>query len=160
MRSFLVTVCAMTLLTACACGHKAGDSVSSSGSNVITPTSAANMVFEKDLMKLGDRVFFAYDSAALTPEARAVLAKHADFIKSHKGDLTYTIEGHTDERGTTEYNLALGEKRAHSAKRFLVSHGVQGSRVKVVSYGKEKPVALGHDEDSWGQNRRAVTVVN
>lgn len=160
MRSFLVTVCAATLLTACACGHKAGNDDSITSSNVITPTSSENMIFEKELMKLGDRVFFAYDSAALTDEAKATLRKHAEFIKSHKGELTYTIEGHCDERGTTEYNIALGEKRAHSAKKFLASHGIHNSKIKVVSYGKEKPVALGHDEQSWKQNRRAVTVVN
>ncbi len=156
MRSLFLTVCAMTLLTACKCGHQ----IDNSGTNVLTPTTSENMVFEKQLIQLGDRVFFAYNSANLTPESIEMLKKHVEFIKNNKNTLTYTIEGHCDERGTTEYNLALGEKRAYSVLKFFKSHGIDQSKVKIISYGKEKPVALGHDEESWKQNRRAVTVVN
>jgi peptidoglycan-associated lipoprotein len=155
MKNLLVTACTMALLTACSCGHTIGK-----GGNVVTPTASENMIYERELVKLGDRVFFTVDSSALSLESKIALKKQADFIKENKTSLQYTIEGHCDERGTTEYNLALGERRANSAKKFLVSHGIQGSKITIVSYGKERPIALGHKESAWKQNRRSVTVVN
>jgi peptidoglycan-associated lipoprotein len=107
---------------------------------------------------VGDRVFFAFDSSALDPTARDTLIRQAQWLNDNPG-VTATVEGHADERGTREYNLALGARRAEAARAFLVSQGVAGNRLQIVSFGKERPVALGSDEQSWAQNRRAVTVV-
>jgi peptidoglycan-associated lipoprotein len=103
-------------------------------------------------------VYFNYDSAALTPAAQAVLKKKVAYLEKYK-DLSITIEGHCDERGTNEYNLALGERRAESAKNFLVDIGLAASRFTTISYGEEKPVATVNDEESWSKNRRAHFVV-
>ncbi len=107
----------------------------------------------------GDRVFFAYDSAELTAMARQSLRKQADWMKEF-GGVKVTVEGHCDERGTREYNLALGERRASAAKNYLVALGVESSRLKTISYGKERPAVLGAGEGSWSLNRRSVLVVN
>ncbi len=107
---------------------------------------------------VGDRVFFAYNSSALTSEAQAVLDRQAEWLKGN-GSTNVVLEGHADERGTREYNIALGERRASAAKDYLVSTGVSGSRVSTVSYGKERPAVVGNDEGAWSQNRRAVTVL-
>ena len=106
---------------------------------------------------VSDRVFFDYDSSVINSEGEGTLQKQADYLKSHAGT-NVTIEGHCDERGTREYNLALGERRATSAKNYLVSLGVDASRVQTISYGKERPAVVGDDESAWAQNRRAVTV--
>ena len=114
---------------------------------------------QEDLVaNVGDRVFFDFDKYNLKPDARAVLEKQAAWMKQF-ASVTVSIEGHCDERGTREYNLALGERRANSVKDFLVALGISPSRVKTISYGKERPVALGSDEQAWTQNRRGVTVV-
>jgi peptidoglycan-associated lipoprotein len=105
-----------------------------------------------------DRVFFAFDSSELSTENKATLDKQAEWIKSH-GHAHYTVEGHADERGTREYNIALGERRAHSAKKYLLSKGVESNHLNTVSFGKEKPAVHGHDEQAWAQNRRAVTLI-
>lgn len=107
---------------------------------------------------VGDRVFFATDSSALDGIAREVLTRQAQWLNQNPG-VSATIEGHADERGTREYNLALGARRAQAARDFLVAQGVAASRLRTVSFGKERPVALGSDEMSWAQNRRAVSVV-
>lgn len=107
---------------------------------------------------VNEDVYFNYDSAALTPAAQEVLKKKAAFLEKYK-DVSVTIEGHCDDRGTNEYNLALGERRADSAKNFLIDLGLATSRLTTVSYGEEKPVATGSDEDSWAKNRRAHFVV-
>jgi peptidoglycan-associated lipoprotein len=129
-----------------------GASSSSSGGSSIAPGSGRDFV-----INVGDRVFFALDKSNLSGDARATLEKQAAWLKRY-GNVTITLEGHADERGTREYNLALGERRANSAKDFLVALGVSPNRIKVISYGKERPAALGHNETSWRQNRRAVTV--
>lgn len=103
-----------------------------------------------------DRVHFDFDSSNLTSESKATLDKQAAWILNHNFG-RYTVSGHADERGTREYNLALGERRANSVKKHLVSRGVDPKIVSTVSFGKEKPLALGHDEESWKQNRRSVT---
>ena len=103
-------------------------------------------------------IHFVYDSAALTDEARATLEKHALWLQGHR-EARVTIEGHCDERGTVEYNQALGEKRANAARDYLVAAGVAANRVQTLSYGKERPFAEGHDESAWAQNRRANPVV-
>jgi len=106
----------------------------------------------------GDTVLFAYDSYELDGEARATLTKHASWLRANPA-VRVTLEGHCDERGTREYNLALGDRRANSAKNFLASQGVDVARLSTVSYGKERPVAGGGDEAAHAQNRRAVTMV-
>lgn len=105
-----------------------------------------------------DTVHFATDSHDVDGEARGILASQARWLTAHP-NVAVTIEGHCDERGTREYNLALGERRAEAAKDFLVSAGILAGRISVISYGKERPAAEGSDEGSWAQNRRAVTVV-
>ena len=102
--------------------------------------------------------FFDYDKADIRADARDVLAANATWLKKHPS-VQFTIEGHCDERGTAQYNLALGDRRANAAKEYLVSLGVDAGRIKTVSYGKERPFATGHDEDSWQKNRRAHFVV-
>ncbi|MCA1748716.1 MAG: peptidoglycan-associated lipoprotein Pal [Parasphingopyxis sp.] len=105
-----------------------------------------------------DTVYFDTDVHELDPEARSILDSQARWLVANP-DVRVTIEGHCDERGTREYNLALGERRANSAKNYLAARGVDASRMNVISYGKEQPIALGSDPASWAQNRRAVTVV-
>ena len=102
--------------------------------------------------------FFAFDDYSLSEEARTILAADAKLLGAGKS-VKFTIEGHCDERGTVEYNLALGEKRAQAAKNYLVSYGIDASRISTISYGKERPFAAGHDEESWAQNRRAHFVI-
>ena|SRR5438477_3447730 len=98
-------------------------------------------------------IHFEYDSANLTDQARSVLEKHALWLQSHRG-AKVMVEGHCDERGTVEYNLALGEKRARAARDYLASLGVPASRLRIISFGKERPVDPGHNEDAWAKNRR------
>ncbi len=105
-----------------------------------------------------DRVFFATDSHTIDPEARAVLDTQAAWLTRNSA-VRVTIEGHADERGTREYNLALGDRRANAAKNYLASRGVDASRMSVISWGKERPEAEGSDESAWARNRRAVTVL-
>ena len=103
-------------------------------------------------------MLFEYDSSDLTSESRKVLERQAAWLKRY-ADVTVVIQGHCDERGTREYNLALGERRANAVSNFLVALGVSTSRIRTISYGKERPVALGSNETAWSQNRRGVTVV-
>jgi peptidoglycan-associated lipoprotein len=119
-----------------------------------TPGSRADMIAQAGT----DTVHFATDSSDVDAEAKAILAKQAAWLVKYP-NVHVTVEGHCDERGTREYNLALGDRRANSAKDFLVNAGVSAGRISVISYGKERPVATGSDEDAWAQNRRAVTVV-
>ena len=99
------------------------------------------------------KVYFAYDSAALTDTAKAVLDAKIGVLNANPS-VTLRVEGNTDERGSEEYNLALGQRRAAAAKRYLTDHGIADSRITIISYGEERPVATGHDEASWSQNRR------
>lgn len=108
---------------------------------------------------VGDRIFFGYDSSELSGEARSTLDKQAAWLNQYS-NLSITVEGHADERGTREYNLALGERRANAVKNYLVALGVSPSRLNVISYGKERPAVPGDGETSFAQNRRSVTVVN
>ena len=107
---------------------------------------------------IGDRVFFAFDSSSISPLAHATLARQAEWLKEHN---TYnvTIEGHCDERGTREYNIALGERRANSVKNFLVKHGIDSGRIETISYGKERPAVIGDSEEAFSKNRRGVTAI-
>ena len=115
---------------------------------------------QQDLVvNVGDRVFFDLDKSDLKPEARRTLERQAAWLKQY-GNVTVTLEGHCDERGTREYNLALGDRRAKAASNYLVSLGIAATRIKTISYGKERPAVLGSNEAAWSQNRRSVTVVN
>ena len=105
-----------------------------------------------------DRVFFAFDSSELSADARESLRKGADWLRANDG-VAITIEGHCDERGTREYNLALGERRANAVRNYLIALGVSGSRLNTISYGKERPAVLGSTESSWSKNRRAVATI-
>ncbi len=109
-------------------------------------------------VNVGDRVFFAYDSFTLSPEAISQLELQAQWLRQYPS-VNVVVEGHADERGTREYNLALGERRATAAKNYLVSLGIDPRRIQTISYGKERPEMLGSNAESWAKNRRAVTVV-
>jgi peptidoglycan-associated lipoprotein len=110
-------------------------------------------------VNVGDIVYFSSDSSDLTPEAQSTLQKQAQWLRQYP-QFTITIEGHADERGTREYNIALGARRATSVRNFLAQNGVQGQRMRTISYGKERPVAVCNDISCWSQNRRAQTVLN
>lgn len=115
---------------------------------------------QQDLaINIGDRVFFGYDRYDLTPDARRALELQAEWLKRYP-NVTVTVEGHCDERGTREYNLALGERRASAVRSYLVALGIEPHRVQTISYGKERPAVVGSGAESWAQNRRGVTVVN
>jgi len=107
----------------------------------------------------GDRVFFALDSSNVDSTGKETLKRQAEWLKKN-ADKSAEIQGHCDERGTTEYNVALGERRAHAVKKHLVNLGVDAKRIKTVSFGKERPAVEGNNEAAWSQNRRGVTVVN
>jgi peptidoglycan-associated lipoprotein len=107
----------------------------------------------------GDRVYFAFDRADISAEAQQILQRQADWLRRYP-NVTVTIEGHCDERGTREYNLALGERRANAAKNVLVAAGIPAARLSTISYGKERPVVPGSTEDAYAQNRVAITTVN
>lgn len=114
---------------------------------------------QQDLAQnVGDTVFFGYDRYDISDEARTTLDRQASWLQQYS-NLSITIEGHADERGTREYNLALGERRANAVKNYLVARGVSGSRINTISYGKERPAVVGSDESAWAQNRRGMTVV-
>jgi peptidoglycan-associated lipoprotein len=119
-----------------------------------TPGSQQDFV-----VNVGDRVFFETDSSELTEQARATLDKQAQWLGNYN-HYAFTIEGHADERGTREYNIALGARRAQTVREYLVSRGITAQRMHTISYGKERPVALCNDISCWSQNRRVVTVLN
>lgn len=120
----------------------------------IAPGSAAD--FKRSAQS--DTVLFGLDMYDIDATARGILDSQAEWLQRYP-NVSITVEGHADERGTREYNLALGDRRANAAKNYLAARGVSPSRITTISYGKERPVALGSDEESWAQNRRAVTVV-
>ena len=111
------------------------------------------------IVNVGDRVFFESDSSELTPQARDTLDKQAQWLNQYNR-YAFTVEGHADERGTREYNIALGARRAQTVQAYLVSRGVMAQRMHTISYGKQRPVAVCDDISCWSQNRRAVTVLN
>ena len=138
--------------------------VSSTGEGTVTETSPdSNTVVpgsQEDLIvNVGDRVFFDYDSSDLDSDAQELLQDQVAWLKQYS-DVSVIIEGHCDERGTREYNLALGEKRAQAVKNYLISLGISSNRVSTISYGKERPAVVGSNDGAWAQNRRSVTIVN
>ena len=160
----LAIVAATFLLAACETASQvSGDSASTSASNTASSSSASSSAADKTpaekLAQVGDTVNFGFDSAALTVSARSTLNRQAAFL-SLNPDLMIVIEGHADERGTREYNLALGDRRATAVRDYLVAKGINSARVRTVSYGKERPAVSGSDEAAWAKNRRAATVLN
>ena len=160
----LAIVAATFLLAACETASQvSGDSASTSASNTASSSSASSSATDKTpaekLAQVGDTVNFDFDSAELTVSARSTLNRQAAFL-SLNPDLMIVIEGHADERGTREYNLALGDRRATAVRDYLVAKGINSARVRTVSYGKERPAAAGSDEAAWAKNRRAATVLN
>jgi peptidoglycan-associated lipoprotein len=151
-----VTRLAMVLVAALAiagCARTAEDAQANAG-GAATPGSQQDFV-----VNVGDRVFFETDSSELTPQSRATLDKQAQWLTTYSNYSQFTIEGHADERGTREYNIALGARRAQAVRDYLTSRGIQGQRMRTISYGKERPVAVCNDISCWSQNRRAVTVL-
>ncbi len=171
MRLKLISLFAATLLLT-ACGSTAEESADTTGGGSSTSTTSSTggttsqalpgpeAGSQEDLVvNVGDRVLFGYDRSDLNPSARATVEALAVWLKSFPS-VTMSIEGHADERGTREYNLALGERRANSVQDYLIALGVNPNRISTISFGKERPVVLGSNEDSWAQNRRAAFDVN
>ena len=168
---YLVIILFALFLAACETVPKDTASSSSTSSSSSTPsTSSSTAAVEiQDGVYVGsdtvemlaidvpDRIFFAYDSYSLTKAAQNTLEKQAKWLKAN-GSVTIAIEGHADERGTREYNLALGDRRANAAKDYLMTQGISSSRVTTISFGKERPVNSGSNKKAWAQNRRSVTV--
>ena len=134
--------------------------VSSSAETETTESASIEPGSQEDLIvNVGDRVFFNYDSAELDTDAQELLQDQVAWLKQYS-DVSVIIEGHCDERGTREYNLALGEKRAQSVKNYIINLGISANRVSTISYGKERPAVVGSNDGAWAQNRRSVTIVN
>jgi len=133
---------------------------SSSDETAISDSTPIEPGSQEDLIvNVGDRVFFGYDSAELDSDAKELLQDQVAWLKQYS-NVSVIIEGHCDERGTREYNLALGEKRAQSVKNYLINLGISSDRVSTISYGKERPAVVGSNDGAWAQNRRSVTLVN
>jgi len=143
-----------TALALGACSHNAEDDLNSTVPGAPAPGSLQDFN-----ATVGDRVFFDSDSSELSANAQATLDKQAAWLTRY-ASYAFTIEGHADERGTREYNFALGQRRAETVKAYLIAKGLALSRMKTISYGKERPVAVCDDISCWSQNRRAVTVLN
>ena len=136
-----------------ACSNSDSSSSTGAGAGNIRPGSQEDLV-----ANVGDRVFFDYDRSNVRADQRPVLQRQAEWMGRYP-EVRVQVEGHADERGTREYNLALGQRRANAARDVLVAGGVNSSRISTISYGKDQPASLGSDESAWAQNRRAVTVV-
>lgn len=163
MKPIAILIAATLALTACSDRLGGGNAVdlNASGANAgVTPGGpndpASVAYFQQNI---GDRVLFAVDQSTLSPEAQTVLAAQARWLQANPG-YTALIEGHADEQGTREYNLALGGRRANAARDYLVSQGVPAARLRTISYGKERPIQVCSTEACYSQNRRAVTVLS
>jgi peptidoglycan-associated lipoprotein len=142
---------AAALMFVAACGDQ--QAAAPPSTTTVTPGSVADF-----RQNVGDRVFFDTDQSGIRDDGRATLARQAEWLKKY-GNYQITIEGHCDERGTREYNLALGERRATAVRQYLIAQGIPAARIKTISYGKERPDVVGSDEGSWSRNRRGVTVL-
>ncbi|MDP2331160.1 MAG: peptidoglycan-associated lipoprotein Pal [Reyranella sp.] len=142
----LTAIAATIFLVACSEQQAAAPATTT-----VTPGSAADF-----RQNVGDRVFFDTDQSTIREDGRTTLNRQAEWLKKYT-NYQVTIEGHCDERGTREYNLALGERRANAARQYLVAQGIPAARIKTISYGKERPDPVGSDEAAWARNRRAVT---
>ncbi len=167
MRKFYSLFAASLLLAACTSTANDGSGTDgSAGANgdqaaIDGGTMGAPEVGSPEdfVVNVGDRVRFGTNSSSLDMESQLTLNRQAEWLNQFSG-VTVTVEGHCDERGTREYNLALGERRANAVADYLAAQGIDSGRMTTISYGKERPAALGSDEATWAQNRRAVTVVN
>ena len=148
LRNIFLIIFATLALSACSTAKK-----SQTSGDVYT----GNDTVEYLASGVKDRVFFATNKSSLTSASRETLRKQANYLRKNK-NLNVTVEGHADERGTREYNLALGERRANAVKDYLMTYGISGKRISVISYGKEKPVNPASSRLAWSQNRRSVTV--
>ena len=156
MKNLLIVMAATLLVTACA------TKTTKKTTKAPAAQIAGDVFTGEETVKylatgVPDRVFFATNKSVLTTKARDTLRKQAAWLRKNK-NINVTVEGHADERGTREYNLALGERRANAAKDYLMTYGISGNRISVISYGKERPVNSGSSPLAWSQNRRSVTV--
>ncbi len=166
---YLSIVAAAFLLAACETAPEesgdtagAGTTTAATTATTTAPTTISGPTpgtQEHLVVNVGDRVFFDFDKSDLKPEARGTIEALAVWMNNYPAT-TLTVEGHCDERGTREYNLALGERRANAVRDYLIALGVDSSRLSTISYGKERPAVLGSNEEAWAQNRRGVFVVN
>jgi peptidoglycan-associated lipoprotein len=152
LRSVRFAAIVLGVLAIAGCAKQTPDQTAMGGAAV--PGSQQDFI-----VNVGDRVFFETDSSELTPQARDTLDKQAQWLNQYNR-YAFTIEGHADERGTREYNIALGARRAQTVREYLTSRGIMAQRMNTISYGKERPVAVCNDISCWSQNRRAVTVLN
>ena len=149
LKNTLLVIFATLFLSACSTAKKSG--------NIDGDIYTGKETIKYLASGVPDRVFFATNKSSLTTASRSTLRKQATYLRKNK-NLNVTIEGHADERGTREFNLALGERRANAARDYLMTYGISGKRISVISYGKEKPVNPASSPLAWSQNRRSVTV--
>ncbi len=167
MRFKLITmIAAAFLLAACTDKEEAGAAAETTASATTSTTTAPTVIAgptagsqEHLVVNVGDRVFYDFDSSDLRPEARSTVEALAVWMSNYPA-VTLVLEGHADERGTREYNLALAERRANAIRDYLVALGIAPNRLSTISYGKERPAVLGSTDEAWAQNRRGVFVVN
>ena len=170
-KRFLTITAASIFLAACATSETDMETVTESETESVVPVVPTPDVTQNVLTSgpvpgtqahlvatVGDRVFFEYDQAELTPVARDILRRQAEWLRNNV-EVSVVIEGHCDERGTREYNIALGDRRATAARNYMIALGISGDRMRTISYGKERPVAFGASQSAWSKNRRAVMVV-
>jgi peptidoglycan-associated lipoprotein len=155
IRATRLAVVLVAALAVSACANKSAEDAQANAAGQATPGSQQDFV-----VNVGDRVFFDTDSTDLTAQSRATLDKQAQWLTNYNQYNQFTVEGHADERGTREYNIALGARRAQAVRDYLISRGIAANRMHTISYGKERPVAVCNDISCWSQNRRAVTVLN
>ncbi|TAJ30817.1 MAG: peptidoglycan-associated lipoprotein Pal [Reyranella sp.] len=149
MIKVFAAIAALFVMTACSSNNEQA----AAATTTVTPGSVADF-----RQNVGDRVFFDTDQSNIRDDGRQTLSRQAEWLKKYT-NYQITIEGHCDERGTREYNLALGERRANAARQYLIAQGIPAARIKTVSYGKERPDPVGSDEAAWARNRRAVTAL-
>jgi peptidoglycan-associated lipoprotein len=154
VRGASIAALVVSALAMAGCANNPAGDAQANAAGAATPGSQQDFV-----VNVGDRVFFETDQTDLSAQARETLDKQAQWL-SRYAQYTFTIEGHADERGTREYNIALGARRAQSVRDYLIARGIAANRMRTISYGKERPVAVCNDISCWSQNRRAVTVLN
>ena len=164
LRSLCVLAAAALLLAACkqpndTSANTGGGATSTSAQAGGPAGGAAKGSREDFIQNVGDRVYFDFNRSEIKSEGQTVLQRQAAWLKQY-ASVTVTVEGHCDERGTREYNLALGNRRANAVKNALVAAGVAANRVQIISYGKDRPVVVGSNEQAWAQNRVGITVIN
>ena len=153
MRMIKAWMAMAAMVVIAACSSNTNDQQASAATTSVAPGSVGDF-----RQNVGDRVFFDTDMSTINDEGRQTLNRQAEWLKKYS-NYQVTIEGHCDERGTREYNLALGERRANAARQYLIAQGVPAARLKTISYGKERPDPVGSDEAAWARNRRAVSAL-